>query len=156
RGGNTININGAGAFAQNTTATPIAAAGDTFTVDGLPLMPSTLSGTVFEDFNDDGQIDFGEKGISGVAVTLTRTDALGNAVNLSQTTDSDGAYVFLNLRPGNYTITEAQPAGYAQGIDSVGTAGGSLTATDQFSVPLGVEVNGENYNFGEQPGGSGP
>jgi hypothetical protein len=47
-------------------------------------------------------------------------------------------------------------AGFAQGIDSVGTAAGSLTATDLFSVPLGVEVNGLNYNFGEQPGGSGP
>ena len=27
------------------------------------IKPATLSGTVFEDFNNDGQIDFGEKGI---------------------------------------------------------------------------------------------
>jgi ELWxxDGT repeat protein/VCBS repeat-containing protein len=155
-GGNTININGAGAFAQNTTATPIAAVSDTFTVNGLPLTPSTLSGTVFEDFNGNGQIDFGENGIANVLITLAGTDDLGNAVSQSQRTDSDGAYVFLNLRPGSYTITETQPAGFAQGIDSVGTAGGSLAATDQFSVPLGVEVNGENYNFGEQPSGTGP
>jgi hypothetical protein len=123
-------------------------------VTATPL--SSLSGTVFEDFNDDGQVDFGEKGISGVTVTLAGTDFLGNPVNLSQQTDSDGAYVFLNLLPGTYTITETQPAGYAQGIDSVGTAGGSLAATDQFRVSLAAGVNGENYNFGEQPGGSGP
>jgi hypothetical protein len=117
---------------------------------------SSLSGTVFEDFNDDGQIDFGEEGISGVTVTLSGTDDLGNPVSQSLLTDPDGAYVFPNLRPGSYTITEAQTGGYAQGTDSVGTAGGSLAATDQFTVPLGVEVNGENYNFGEQPSGTGP
>ena len=59
------------------------------------LPPSSLSGVVFADFNDDGQVDFGEQGIAGVTITLTGTDYLGNAVNLSQTTDADGAYVFL-------------------------------------------------------------
>jgi ELWxxDGT repeat protein/VCBS repeat-containing protein len=155
-GWNTINIHGAGAFAHNTTSKPISAIGDTFTVNGLPLTPSTLSGTVFEDFNNDGQIDFGEKGIANVLIRLAGTDDLGNTVSQSQRTNSAGAYVFLNLRPGSYTITETQPAGYAQGIDSVGTAGGSLTATDRFSVPLGVEVNGLNYNYGERPAGTGP
>jgi hypothetical protein len=155
-GGNTLNVNGAGAFVRNTTSNPVSAAGATFTVNGLPLAPSSLSGFVFEDFNDDGQLDFGEPGISGVRITLTGTDDLGNTVNLCQFTDSDGVYVFLALRPGNYTITEAQPAGYLQGTDSAGTAGGSLVATDQFFVQLGVEVNGLNYNFGERPpaGGS--
>ena len=62
---------------------------------GRPLPPSSLSGIVFADFNDDGQVDFGEQGIAGVTITLTGTDDLGHAVNLSQTTDADGAYVFL-------------------------------------------------------------
>src|SRR5262249_2692664 len=130
--------------------------GDAFTVNGVPLAPSSLSGFVFEDFNYDGQLGFGEPGLSGVTITLTGSDFLGNAVNLSQLTDSDGAYLFLNLQPGNYYLTETQPTGYLQGIDSVGTAGGSLAATDQFSVPLGLGVNGLNYNFGERPpaGGS--
>jgi hypothetical protein len=66
-------------------------------------------------------------------------------------TDGDGAYVFLNLRPGNYYLTETQPSGYLQGIDTVGTAGGSLSATDQFFVTLGQGTNGLNYNYGEQP-----
>ncbi len=115
------------------------------------LAPSSLSGIVYEDFNDNGQVDFGEQGIAGVTITLTGTDDLGQAVNQTQLTDSDGAYVFLNLRPGNYYLTETQPSGYLQGIDTVGTAGGSLSATDQFFVTLVQGINGLNYNYGEQP-----
>src|SRR5207244_5964348 len=75
---------------------------------------SSLSGVVFVDFNDDGQVDFGEKGIAGVAIALAGTDDLGHAVNLQQLTDADGFYAFLNLRPGSYTLTETQPAGYGE------------------------------------------
>jgi hypothetical protein len=150
-GGNTVNVNGGGTLVQNETSTPIPAVGDTFTVNGSTLAPSSLSGVVWQDFNDDGQVDFGENGIDGVTITLTGTDFLGNAVNQSQQTSGGGAYSFLNLLPGSYYLTETQPAGYVQGIDSVGTAGGSLSATDQFSVSLDAGVNGLNYNFGEQP-----
>jgi Ca2+-binding RTX toxin-like protein len=153
-GGNTLNVNGPGAFIRNATSTPVPAVGDTFTVNGLSTSGS-LSGVVWEDFNNDGQVDFGEAGLRGVTVRLTGTDDLGNAVSLTQTTDADGAYVFRDLRPGNYKVTEAQPAGYLQGIDSVGTAGGILSATDQFSVTLGAGVSGLNYNFGEQPASTG-
>jgi hypothetical protein len=150
-GGNTLNINGAGIYTQNATSDPIPQVGDTFAVNGTPVAPSNLSGVVWEDFNDDGQVDFGENGISGVTITLTGTDVFGNAVNLSQTTDSDGAYVFLNLCPGSYYLTETPPPGDLQGTDSIGTAGGSVSATDQFFVALGARVNGLNYNFGELP-----
>jgi hypothetical protein len=132
--------------------------GSTGSANATVIPSASLSGLVWEDFNDDGQVDFGENGISGVTITLSGADEPGNTVNQSQVTDSDGAYVFLNLRPGNYYLTEAPPAGYVQGIDSVGTAGGSVSATDQFFVALGVGVNGLNYNFGELPpaGGSVP
>jgi parallel beta-helix repeat protein len=154
-GGNTLNVNGPGTFVRNTTGSAISAVGDTYTVNGQALTPASLSGFVFEDFNNDGQLDFGEKGIAGVTITLTGTDFLGNAVSLSQQTDGDGAYLFLNLLPGSYYLTETQPAGYLQGTDSVGTACGSLVAADQFSVSLAPEANGLNYNFGEQPTSSG-
>jgi hypothetical protein len=117
---------------------------------------ASLSGLVWEDFNNDGQVDFGEKGISGVTVILTGVDDQGNPVNRSLTTDADGTYIFLNLPAGSYSITETQPAGYLQGIDSAGTAGGSLVATDQFFVQLAAGANGLNYNFGERPTSTGP
>src|SRR5262249_33817219 len=120
------------------------------------IAPSSLSGMVFEDFNNDGQGGFGEQGIPGVTVTLTGTDDLGRPVSLSQQTGADGSYFFGGLLPGNYTFTETQPAGYTQGIDSVGTAGGSLAGTDQFVVQLGQGVDGINYNYGERPPAGGP
>src|SRR5262249_50565129 len=120
------------------------------------IAPSSLSGMVFEDFNNDGQVDFGEQGIAGVTVTLTGTDDLGRPVSLSQQTGADGSYFFGGLLPGNYTFTETQPAGYTQGIDSVGTAGGSLAGTDQFVVQLGRGVDGINYNYGERLPAGGP
>jgi len=131
-------------YSVNTTATTTA------DITPLGITPASLSGTVFEDFNNDGQVDFGEEGISGVSITLTGTDDLGHAVNLSQTTDGDGAYIFQNLRPGSYTLTETQPAGFTQGINSIGSAGGTQ-ALDQFFVQLAQGVDGLNYNFGERP-----
>jgi hypothetical protein len=121
-----------------------------FSPDTL-IAPSSLSGMVFEDFNDDGQVDFGEQGIAGVTVTLTGTDDLGDAICLSRQTGADGTYFFDKLLPGRYILTETQPAGYTQGIDSVGTAGGSMVATDQFFVQLRQGVDGMNYNYGERP-----
>src|SRR5262249_4654501 len=76
------------------------------------IPPASLSGTVFEDFNDDGQIDFGERGIPGVVITLSGIDDLGRPVRRSRTTDGDGTYLFGGLRPGSYTLTETQPGGY--------------------------------------------
>ena len=123
--------------------------GSSGTASLTALAPASLSGIVFADFNNDGQVDFGEKGISGVSITLTGTDDLGRGVNLSQQTDGDGAYVFRNLRPGAYYLTEPnQPPGYTQGIDSMGTAGGQLSAGDQFFVQLAQGVDGLNYNYG--------
>jgi hypothetical protein len=120
------------------------------------IPPASLSGVVFEDFNNDGQVDFGERGIPGVTITLACRDDLGQVVDLSQKTDGGVMYAFPNLRPGTYTLTETQPAGYAQGIDTVGTAGGSLVATDTFQVGLGQGVNGFDYNYGERPAATGP
>jgi hypothetical protein len=145
-GGHTITAtySGDGNFLSSSASTSITV-----------IPPASMSGVVFEDFNNDGQVDFGEQGIPGVTITLAGRDNLGQVVNLSQKTDGGGMYAFLNLRPGTYTLTEAQPAGYSQGINSVGTAGGSLVATDTFSVGLGQGVNGLNYNYGERPSAGG-
>jgi hypothetical protein len=125
-------------------------------VQAIPLPLSSLSGVVFSDFNDDGQVDFGEQGIAGVPITLTGTDDLGHAVSLSQTTDADGTYVFLNLRPGTYTITETQqPAGYTPGIATVGTGGGTVSGAQFTGISLTAGENALNYNYGERPAACG-
>src|SRR5262249_27918003 len=117
---------------------------------------------VWEDFNDDGEVDFGERAIAGVNLTLTGVDDRGATVNLSMETDAHGIVEFFNLRPGTYTLSETQPAGYIDGRDVLGTVNGVVTAdatvNDRFSGITLANPGSEavNYNFGERPPASGP
>jgi hypothetical protein len=112
---------------------------------------SCLSGYVYVDCNSNGIKDNGERGIACVTIKLTGTNDLGQAVSLTTKTDASGKYVFANLRPGTYTLTEVQPKGFADGKDTIGTPGGT-TGNDVFSnINLLAGVKGVNNNFGEQP-----
>jgi len=112
---------------------------------------TSLSGAVYEDFNGDGELNFGETAIQGVTVALAGVDDLGAAVSRTAVTDEDGVYFFDHLRPGTYAITETQPAGYEDGPEGLGSAGGTV-ANDAFTdIQLGAYVDGVNYNFGERP-----
>jgi len=91
------------------------------------IRPSRIQSLVWVDENDDGEVNFGEKAIAGVAVTLTGTDDRGHAVSLSLTTDAQGIVEFVNLRPGSYTLVETQPSGYLDGKDTLGTVNGITT-----------------------------
>ena len=115
------------------------------------ILPGSLSGLVYVDFNDDGEVNFGETTIEGVTVTLTGVDDRGNTVSQTVQTDVDGDYVFTELRPGTYTIAEVQPVGYEDGQDALGTEGGTLTNDQAADIGLGVGTAGMNYNFGERP-----
>ena len=66
------------------------------------------------------------------------------------TTDANGFYQFLNLAPGSYTVSEAQPAGYIDGKDTVGSTGGSNAVNDVLSgITLVSGANSIENNFGE-------
>ncbi len=118
--------------------------------DFCELEPVSLSGYVYLDLDNDGVRDSGESGIGGVKLTLL--DSGGNPTTVTTVTDSSGFYHFDNLQPNAiYGVAETQPEGYFDGLEAVGTAGGtahnpgdSITGAD-----LGVGVNGKNYNFGE-------
>ena len=68
----------------------------------------------------NGLRDVGVDGaIPGVTMTLSGTDASGNAINLSVVTDINGLYSFGNLPPSDatgYTITEIQPKDYTDSV----------------------------------------
>src|SRR5262249_45208467 len=62
------------------------------------LARPTIQGLVWVDFNNDGEIDFGERAVPGVTIALTGIDDLGQSVNRTIQTDENGVYRFANLR----------------------------------------------------------
>lgn len=114
------------------------------------VTPSSLSGCVYVDANNNGARDGTEQGIGGVTITLTCTDSInGDTVTITTTSAADGTYSFLNLLPGVCTVTETQPVGYIDGVDSVGSAGGTLTNDQVSNITLPAGVNATDYCFGE-------
>ena len=116
------------------------------------LKNNSLGGTVFADSNNNGVKAASEPGIANATITLTGTDVRGAAVNRSATTDANGAYTFTNVLPGTYQLDESQPATYLDGIDTVGSQGGSNSVDDEFSGIALTDINGTGYNFAERPG----
>ena len=98
--------------------------------------------------------------ITGQPVTfvLTGVDHLGTTIAPVTVTTSTGLYSFTGLRPGNYAVTEVtQPAGFGDGRDTPGNAGGTLTANDAIdTVPVGAGADLTAYNFGERPPATAP
>jgi len=112
------------------------------------IVPPQLSGYVYHDANNNGVKGVGEEGIAGVTLTLTGTDDLG-PVNKTTTTDANGFYQFLTLRPGNYTVTETQPATWFDGKDAAGSTGGTAGNDVISAIPLAPAAASLNNNFGE-------
>ncbi len=71
------------------------------TIDFGLLPSSSVGSTVFQDNDGNGLHGPVEMGVAGIEVTLL--NALGNVIALD-TTDSDGAYLFDGLPPGDYEI----------------------------------------------------
>jgi uncharacterized repeat protein (TIGR01451 family) len=153
---------------------------DDHAVDIRILSLSSLSGTVWQDDNRNGQIDLGESGIQGVTMVLTGTDILGNSVIQTANTDINGDYSFLGLVPGTYNVEQVQPVGYLSTtttgtdgvtdigdvtngsptgtIPDVGTVGNGSSATTNEAyngISLAGGERGIGYNFGEALGSIG-
>ena len=79
------------------------------------LAAAAVSGTVWNDANNDGVKQATETAISGVTVQLSGSDDRANDVETTTTTNTLGAYSFTGLRPGTYTLTTDQPASYLPG-----------------------------------------
>ena len=134
---------------SGTTPAALAEGQNDTSVDFGFVKPVTIGHFVWKDLNGNGVKDRGELGIAGVTLTLTGTDAAGDAVSATTKTDSTGYYQFTEL-PGSYQVAVTTPTGYVPtvtGQDSKpspsGTTPGTLTAggTDQ------------TLNFGFQPQG---
>jgi hypothetical protein len=79
----------------------------------------TVGDKVFYDFNNNGVLDAGETGVSGVTVKLY-ADANGDnipdgAAIASTTTNASGIYQFSNLSAGKFIVGVTLPTGYVAG-----------------------------------------
>ena len=148
RGGTSNGPNGSNA---NRIDTIVLGAGGTSTNNNFgEVRPASLAGRVYRDADYNNAASAGDPGIAGVTVTLTGTDMFGNAVSTTATTASGtGSYAFNNLTPGSYTVTETQPAAFADGSDAAGTAGGAAGNDVVSAIALRSNVNGTGYDFGE-------
>ncbi len=109
----------------------------------------SIAGLVYNDSNSNGVRNANEPVIPGVKITLTGTDLRGNAITQTQVTDATGAYRFVGLPGGTYTITETQPAAFNDAAETVGSAGGTVGA-DTFTLTLPPEQDATGYLFGER------
>ncbi|MBK6599740.1 MAG: DUF11 domain-containing protein [Proteobacteria bacterium] len=158
----------------NGTATGSAATNDVISAIVLPTgaaamnynfgeRPASLAGVSYVDLNNDGVADAGEDRLPNVTLTLSGT-TLGGAdvctviTTCVVTTDANGAYLFNDLPAGTYTVTQTQPASYADGTDTPGNFGGAPTGTagaagtsviSNIIVPAGG--TGVAFNFAETP-----
>ncbi len=80
--------------------------------DGLDEEPMSISGTVFNDTNENGQRERTEQGTSRITVFI---DANANGRfdrnELHTTTDITGAFAFMSLPRGTYLVSEVVPSG---------------------------------------------
>jgi len=130
----------------------------------VDFVPKSISGTVFIDSNNSGQIDAGEKMLAGVEIHLTGTDFLNQPVSLVTFTDLNGAFTFAGLKPPktgtSYTISEVQPLYLLSGLDTNASASASaslVTNANQLdnlftAAWIITDTNGNitNLNFGER------
>lgn len=104
--------------------------------DFAEVVPSTISGFVFLDQNNNGLQNGVDNGIAGVTIELLDN---GDSVITSTTTDSNGNYSFAGLEPGTYSVRQpAQPTNTSNGLTiagSVANGGTSGTATTPTTVP---------------------
>ncbi len=108
--------------------------------------PSEISGSVFNDRDEDCVFDSDEVGIAGTRVELFRD---GEMIAFT-TTDAMGNYRFTNLPAGQYTVREIQPAGWLQGGQRAGSNGGDDSTQDVISrIPIGWGERLTDYNFCE-------
>jgi hypothetical protein len=104
-----------------------------------PVLNGSISGTVWRDFNYNGNRNSGDDGIAGKTVRL-KSGSCGGSVVATTTTDRGGNYTFSDLTPGSYCVS----------VDfNCGTCSGECASTAHpRSVTVGSGANIGGIDFG--------
>lgn len=124
---------------------------DSIRNDFAETRPARLSGHVYHDLDNDGILDAGEPGIGDATLRIEKLVGGSTVVVATTTSAPDGSWSVDGLMPGAYCVVEVQPAGYLDGLDRAGTAGGTAeNPGDRIcGVNLAAGQHGANYDFGE-------
>jgi len=116
------------------------------------LNQASITGVVFVDVNENGVYEANEPGINGITVELLDEngapilDALSNPITAM--TSDGGFYLFEDLDPGTYQLSEVQPTGVDDGEEILGSLGGMILANDTMKLTL-ERIDAANYVFAE-------
>ncbi|WP_374710756.1 SdrD B-like domain-containing protein [Chloroflexus sp.] len=110
----------------------------------------SLGNRVWNDVNNNGQLDTGENGIDGVTVRLYRdlngdgdvNDAGETTPVATTTTGNGGYYLFSGLVQGDYLAEVVLPSGYVSSTGTNGSASGLEPAPDANSNNTDSDDNG--------------
>lgn len=134
------------------TALSLASNGDSLTeILFIEAQYGSISGTVYDDQNLDGDFDAGEPGLANATIDLILDANANGEIDGSDivyaspaTSDGSGDYTFANVPVGRYIIRETDPAGYYSTSDDDGandnliitgivvTSGGSISSNTSF------------------------
>ncbi|MAT70576.1 MAG: hypothetical protein CMJ58_13745 [Planctomycetaceae bacterium] len=116
----------------------------------VPLAPPAEVAALGEISGQVYQLDANAVDQGGIAaVELTLLDETGTVVGVTRTA-ADGSYRFANLSPGLYAVQQRQPAGFVDGPESIGLAGGQVLTDDLVGeIPLAAGQVASGYDFAE-------
>jgi hypothetical protein len=132
------------------------AGASTYTISLLRVDTASLAGLVFRDLNNNGTQETNERGIIGAPVRLTGMSVLGDTINRTLQTNSNGAFNFADLPAGSYALNNPAMPGLIDGIATVGSFGGNAAPGTISQITLQVNAAGQNYRFAKISTSSSP
>ncbi len=106
------------------------------------VLPSTISGSIFVDTDENGVRDGLENEVfSGSTLNLTGTTATGGTINVTTLSNASGSFALTGLPPsnGSYLLVITPPSGYTPTVTnsrSVTIGTGGQLKTEQFGYVL--------------------
>ena len=100
---------------------------------GLIYITGSVAGTIYYDTADNDNFDglSTDPWLSGQVITLSGTNQHGDTILLTGLTNGSGAYLFMDIEPGNYEITYTNSSPYIPDSAQVGTTTGTSVIDTQ-------------------------